>query len=278
MRGPTPLGGVLVIADFALRAAVRQRIFSIVGALSFFLVIGSLVFRTFEFGDDELGFLTDFGLGVIFFFGSLLAVLLASLRWFEELSDRTLLPVLARPVSRTQFFLGQWLGVAATLAFFVFGLIAVLFVLLLWRAGEIEGFRPEAGFFSDMGWIGGHLFVAGLIQVARLLVVAGFVFMLGSFARGVLYTATLSFLFLVIGQLMPVANAFAPSLGTGPARWLFEGATALFPNLGAFSLDGGRLLAEPLPALTAIGLVGYALLYVMAYLGLGIRAFRSRDL
>ena len=123
MNVSTRLGGVLVIADFAVQAAVRQRVFSVVAALSFFLVLGSLVFRTFEFGANELGFLTDFGLGVIFFFGSILAVLLPSLRWFEELNARTHLPVLARPLSRTQFFFGQWLGVAGTLAFFVFGFI-----------------------------------------------------------------------------------------------------------------------------------------------------------
>jgi ABC-type transport system involved in multi-copper enzyme maturation permease subunit len=278
MSVPTRLEGVVVVAGFAVQAAVRQRIFSVVAALSFFLVLGSLVFRTFEFGADELGFLTDFGLGVIFFFGSILAVLLPSLRWFEELNDRTHLPVLARPVSRTQFFLGQWLGVAATLAFFVFGLMLVLFGLLLWRAGEIEGFRPATGFFSDMAWIGGHLLVAGLIQVARLLLITAFVFLLGSFARGVLFTATLSFLVLIIGQLMPVADAFAPTLGTGPLRWLFTAGTALFPNLGAFSLDGGQLLAEPLPALTATGLLGYSLVYLIAYLGLGAWSFRHRDL
>lgn len=278
MKIPSRTRGVLIIADFAVRAAVRERIFSVIAALSFFLVLGSLVFRTFEFGSNELGFLTDFGLGVIFFFGSLLAVLLSSLRWFEELNDRTLLPVLARPVTRSQFFFGQWLGVAATLAFFVFGLMVVLFALLVWRAGEIEGFRPEAGFFSDMAWIGGHLFVAGLIQGCRLWLVAAFVFFLGSFARGLLFTATLSFLFLIIGQLMPVANAFGPTLGSGPGRWLFEGGTALFPNLGAFALDGGALLAEPVPANTAIGLVAYTTVYLFAYLGLGAWAFRSRDL
>lgn len=278
MSAPSHPRSLFLIAAFAFKAAIRQRVFSVIGLLSLLLVIASLVFRTFDFGTHELGFLTDFGLGVIFFFGSLLAVLLPSLRWFEELNDRTVLPVLARPVTRAHFFLGQWMGAAVTLVFFVFGLSLVLLVLIGWRAAELESFCPEFEWVTELGRISVPLMLAGLVQVWRLWLIAAFALLLGSFARGALYTITLTFLFVIIGQLMTVAESFGPSLGNGPVRWMFEVGTALFPNLGAFAIDGGDLLRVGISATTTLGLIGYSLLYLVLYLGLGTWIFRGRDL
>lgn len=278
MKGAGHFGATLAIAGFAMRSALRQRVYSVVGALAFVLVLGSLVFRTFEFGADELGFLADFGLGVIFFFGSMLAVLLPSLRWFEELNDRTVLPILARPVSRASFFFGQWAGAAGALTAFVLGMTVVLMGLLVWRASGIEDFAPEEGFAARMVHWAGVLTVAGLLQLWRLWLISAFTLLLGSFARGALYTATLAFIFVLGGQLLPLAESVGPTLGTGAVRMLFETGTSLFANLGAFAIDGGEVLREGVPGarLSALGL--HTAIYLAAYLVLGGLLFQRRDL
>jgi hypothetical protein len=177
-------------------------------------------------------------------------------------------------VRREAFFLGQWLGVAVILLLFVLGLVLMLAALLQWRGIATGYFEAEAA--TGSGTLHWRLLLAALLQVGRLWVLAAFVFLLGSFARGSLFVISLSFLFLLIGQMIPAAGAYEAMLD-GPGYHAFRLVTACVPNLGAFTVDGGELLTAPLDPKMGM-LAGYAGIYVALYLGLGACAFSRRAL
>jgi hypothetical protein len=267
------LHGLGPLTVFALRAALRQRVLSLLGIVALVLLLGSLIFRGVEFGADGAGFLADFGLGVIHFFGAILAVLLVSLRWFEELNEGTLLPVLARPVARTSYYLAQFAGVLLVLVLFVGTLMLLLFALLAWRMGGATG-GPGSG---GGGALAGLLGLAALVELARLGLIAALTLLLASFARGALFAIVLSLLLVLAGQLLPVAEAMGEAMGPALAL-LLEPAGLVLPPLHLYAVDGRDLLAEGFSRGRLVGLGLHTVLYGAAYLGLGAWIFSRREL
>jgi hypothetical protein len=254
------------VVAMSWRASLRERVFSVVGVLASLLLGASFFFQSFEFGTDPQGFLADFSFGLILIFGSILAVMLPGYRWFAEMDGKLCLPVLSRAVNRGTYFVGQWFGLAGVLAVFVVAMNSVLAVILLWQS---DGAQGVASLFLG-------LFEASLLQVARLWIIASFVFFLGSFARGNLFVVTLAFVFVFSGQIMPTAAAYE-GVPSGMPVIVWQSVLLLVPNLGAFGLDGADVLAGDGFGNSG-SLLGYSLLYVTAYLSLGAWTFSKREL
>ena len=108
----TALGQVWKIARLTFLEAVRQRFFNFLVLLSLALIGSANFFRQFDFGPQELRFISDFGLGGITFFGSILAIVATAQLFFGEIENRTALTMLAKPVRRWSFIAGKLLGVA----------------------------------------------------------------------------------------------------------------------------------------------------------------------
>ncbi len=238
------------ITGWAARAALRERVATLLGVLGLLLVSATLILRDLEFGGAEPAFLAETGQGVIFLFGTLFAVLLPSLRWAQDLEARTLLPILARPVCRESYFLGQALGLGLVVALFGVGLFGPLAVPGLAQDGAgLEALPGEAARALLRAWV-----------------IVALVLFLGSFLRGALLTATLGFALVVGGQVMPLVALSAPTV-EGPASALLQLVQWLVPNLGAFTSDGPTL----------VSLLVYGGLYIAAFLGLGAWIFRGRE-
>lgn len=266
MRRVSRLRSLLMVSSMSWRASLHERVFSVVGLIAGLLLGASYLLRSFEFGTDPGGFLADFAFGLVLLFGSILAVMLPAYRWGSEMDGKLCFPVLSRSVGRGTYFVGQWLGLAGVLAAFVVVMNAVLAVILIAQGASSNGF---ASLLAGLG-------EASLLQVARLWMIAAFVFFLGSFARGSLLVVTLSFVFVFSGQLMPAALAYE-AVPPGAVTILWNTILLLVPNFGAFGLDGGDLFV--VGGMDDLGaLLLYSLLYVASYLTLGAWSFSKREL
>ena len=125
------------IARITFLEAVRQRLFSFLLLLGAALAVSSVAFRFLNFGHGELKFVADFGFGILFLFGSLLAVVMTAQLLYAELDNRTALTLLAKPVSRSEFLLGKFFGVWAVLGVFIVLLCSILAGVLLTRAADV---------------------------------------------------------------------------------------------------------------------------------------------
>jgi len=264
------------IARNTMREAVRQRVFVFVVVLAVIMVAGALFLREFNFGASELKFLTDFGFGALTFFGSLLAVVVTAQLFYGEIENRTVQTILAKPVRRSEFIVGKYLGVWAVLLGFCLVVAVTLLSVLLLRESAVVGADPER--LPDVRLVnyGGVLAYCGL-QWLKFGVVAGFTMLIASYAQTNLFTVAASFLVLVICHLQYLAQD-AWDHGTNPATragvWLMA---RVFPNFQLFNLGdrvaaGGDLSGELVARVAA-----YAVTYVVVSLVLAAFIFRRRE-
>lgn len=195
-------------------------------------------------------FMLNLGLTLSGLFSLLLTVLLAGRQFPDELENRTLYPLLARPVSRRELLLGKWIagGLAGLITF-------AAFVLLTWLVS------PPAEPMS-----------AGM-RLQFLLV----------FPVSVFWASALAIL---LSLCLPRAPALSASLvlvllGDRLATW-FGGVPLLanlLPRVGALNLatrftDG----APPLAARDLLMLVIYGAVWILLCVILSIELFQRRRL
>jgi ABC-type transport system involved in multi-copper enzyme maturation permease subunit len=259
--------------------AVRQRFFAFLLVLSAAMVLSSVSLRVFDFGHGELKFIADFGFGGMFFFGSVLAVVMTAQLFFSEIDNKTALTLLAKPLSRAEFLLGKFFGAWAVLGVFVMVLATLQGVVLWAREQELIAAAEQAGkiptTFSAVGL--GQLV---MLQWLRLGVVIAIVLAISALARTFLFTVIVGALAVVAGQLQWIAqDAFLrPTDSPAYAAFLWV-STRLIPNLQQFNLADALVLGSSVVeegALIAVSLSGLA--YLVAYLTLGALIFRRREI
>jgi ABC-2 type transport system permease protein len=269
----------LWISRVTFLEAVRQRFFAFLLVLSAAMVLSSVSLRVFDFGHGELKFIADFGFGGMFFFGSVLAVVMTAQLFFSEIDNKTALTLLAKPLSRAEFLLGKFFGAWAVLGVFVMVLAGLQGAVLWAREQELIAAAEQAGkvpaTFSLVG-----LAQLVLLQWLRLGVIIAIVLAISSLARTFLFTVVVGSLAVVAGQLQWIAqDAFLrPTDSAAYAAFLWV-STRLIPNLQQFNLADALVLGssavEP-GAVVAVLFSGLA--YLVAYLTVGALIFRRREI
>ncbi|MEI6794008.1 MAG: ABC transporter permease subunit [Verrucomicrobiota bacterium] len=269
----------LWISRVTFLEAVRQRFFAFLLVLGAAMVLSSVSLRVFDFGHGELKFIADFGFGGMFFFGSVLAVVMTAQLFFSEIDNKTALTLLAKPLSRAEFLLGKFFGAWAVLGVFIVVLAGLQGIVLWAREQELIALAEQSGkipaTFSVVGL--GQLV---LMQWLRLGVVIAIVLAISALARTFLFAVVVGSLAVVAGQLQWIAqDAFLrPTDSPLYAAFLWV-STRLIPNLQQFNLADALVLGSSAVedgALIAVGFSGLA--YLVAYLTVGSLIFRRREI
>lgn len=267
------------IARITFLEAVRQRFFAFLLLLGVAMVLSSVSFRVFDFGHGELKFIADFGFGGMFFFGSVLAVVMTAQLFFSEIDNKTALTLLAKPLSRWEFLFGKFAGAWAMLGVFVFVLAGLLGLVLWSRETELLALAEQTGRIPATFSLSGLAWYA-LLQWLRLGVVIAVVLSISALARTFLFAVVVGSLAVVAGQLQWIAQDAVLKPTDSPLYeaflWL---TTRLLPNLQQFNLGDALVLGSAgVPAGATGEVVLSGLLYVAAYLALGAVVFRRREI
>ncbi|MEY3393045.1 MAG: hypothetical protein RLZZ322_1894 [Verrucomicrobiota bacterium] len=267
------------IARITFLEAVRQRFFAFLLVLGAAMVLSSVSFRVFDFGHGELKFIADFGFGGMFFFGSVLAVVMTAQLFFSEIDNKTALTLLAKPLSRWEFLFGKFAGAWAMLGVFVFVLAGLLGLVLWSRETELLALAEQTGRIPATFSLSGLAWYA-LLQWLRLGVVIAVVLSISALARTFLFAVVVGSLAVVAGQLQWIAQDAVLKPTDSPLYeaflWL---TTRLLPNLQQFNLGDALVLGSAgVPAGATGEVVLSGLLYVAAYLALGAVVFRRREI
>src|SRR5688572_4975393 len=124
---PFSLRRVELIARNTMREAARQRLFAFIVLLAAVFVVGVQWLGALNFASSELKFIADFGFGAMAFFGGALAIVATAQLFFSEFERRTVLTLLAKPMRRSEFVVGKFVGVSLVTASFC-GLMTLLLV------------------------------------------------------------------------------------------------------------------------------------------------------
>src|SRR5262249_43947332 len=131
----------------------------------------SYVLAAVSTGDDptalprRLRIVADVSLSAIALLGALCAIFLGTNLVYQEIERRTVYTILARPISRTEFVLGKFLGLAAVVLAAV-AVMSIGFALLFALYG---GFSADAG-TAHLSWK--HALAIAFTAVELVVVVA----------------------------------------------------------------------------------------------------------
>jgi ABC-type transport system involved in multi-copper enzyme maturation permease subunit len=270
------------IARNTWREAIRQRLFTLLAVFAVALVASALLLGEFNFGASELKFIADFGFGALTFFGSLLAIVATAQLFFGEIENRTALTLLAKPVRRSEFMLGKFLGVWAVLLLFCALVGAALVGVLEWRASALP-VDATALLAVDHGPspapvvnLGGVLWFVAL-QWLKFGVLAAATILIASYAQTNLFTMLVSFLVLAICHLQHLAHDAWTRAENVALRFGSGALAVLFPNFQLFNVGDRVAGGETLPVNLVGSIAAYGAVYVVALLGLAIFSFRHRE-
>jgi ABC-2 type transport system permease protein len=108
------LGQILAIIRNTFFESIRQPITLVILAVATVGLIFSNLLAGFTMEDDQR-MMIDLGLSTVFICGTLLAAFIATNVLNREIENKTVLTVIAKPVSRPLFVIGKFLGVAGAL-------------------------------------------------------------------------------------------------------------------------------------------------------------------
>jgi ABC-type transport system involved in multi-copper enzyme maturation permease subunit len=252
------VSNVLSIAAVTFREVIRRKV-----QVNLLLFGAVLIGASFMISGLTLGemhrILADLGLSAMQLIGTLVAVFVGASLVAGDVERRALYPVLAKPVSRSRYVLGRYLGLAAALAANLAIMAALLAAVLVVEGGSLAPLDAA-------------LAAAVALQGVQFLVVAAVAILFSTFT-----TTTLAAIFTlsiaVAGQL---SNEMR-SLWQGGAQWLPKLLWYLLPNLGSLSANDAVIYRTPPAASTWLAAL-YAGLYAATALALATLAFERRDL
>ncbi|MEO6599357.1 MAG: hypothetical protein ABIQ16_05755 [Polyangiaceae bacterium] len=128
------LARVSVVALNTYREAARARVLHGLFALALATAGYSLVVGAFAL-NSSLRVVSDLGAASISIYGIVVAVVLGATSLYRELELKTIFPILARPIRRSEYLVGKYLGTVLTLAVFIAANSGVLLLALAFEAG-----------------------------------------------------------------------------------------------------------------------------------------------
>ncbi|HKY37605.1 MAG TPA: ABC transporter permease subunit [Polyangiaceae bacterium] len=132
------LARVLVIALNTYREAVRARILHGLFAMALSTLGYAVVVGTYT-SKNQLRVLSDLGAASISLYAIIVAVVLGATSLYRELELKTLFPILARPVTRTEYLVGKYLGMLLLLVVFVVANTGIVLLVVGLIAGTGVG-------------------------------------------------------------------------------------------------------------------------------------------
>lgn len=283
---------VVAIAQNTLVESLRQRVLLVLLLFGIVLTGASFYFTNFTF-QEEFKFLKDVGSAAISVTGLLIAMMGAAQLIPAEIERRTIYTVLSKPVRRSEFLLGKYLGLLWLLTIMV-ALMSLIFgvVLLVKESVEvgqvvaqaqgaplaqnqqemIEQIRQQA---RDPGML-----QAILLIWMKLALVAGVATLFSTMATSTVFIVFSTLVVYFIGHLQATARQV----------WLEEGAGSVFekiilifvswviPDFQSYSIIDEILAGNPVSWGYVGEICGYSFLYLVVILVIGAFLFQEREL
>jgi ABC-type transport system involved in multi-copper enzyme maturation permease subunit len=112
---PSTRRRIQAIARNTFREAVRDRVLYNLVLFVLLLSVGA-VFLGAASAAQDAKIIVDFGLSAVLMFGAFIAIFVGVGLVWKEIERRTVFAIFAKPVGRSEFIIGKYLGLCATLA------------------------------------------------------------------------------------------------------------------------------------------------------------------
>ena len=282
---------VSAITANTLTDLARQKVFYFLLIFALVVIGSSVGLAQFTF-QQEFQILKDISLGAMSIATSLLAVLATARLIPQDIEDRTIYTILAKPVPRFEYVLGRLLGVLLLLGLSMAVMSALFLIVLGSREQALisETMRQLAHAPRDqlddalravrISALNANLLPGIVIIYLKACLLAALTLFVSTFATTNIFTVIVMAFVYVIGHFEALAHEYW--LEQHSASWLTQAFLALvafiFPDLQAFNLVddvvAGAVIGTGLFFKTAL----LALFYTTMYTLLAVVAFWGKEL
>jgi Cu-processing system permease protein len=306
-------GRILAIALNTYRESVRARILIGLAGVAFAVAFYSIIVGAFTLRNAPR-VVSDLGAAAISIFSIAVAIVIGATSLHRELEQKTVFPILARPIHRAEYLVGKYLGTLLTIAVFIMadaGLVLLISAALAGRSLALvigsglasvlllalAAWRwPAARTFGPIPWaavmlVAGALLTGGAADERRVVLGAGLLTLLEVGIVAAIATLFSSFstpflsALLTLGLFLVGRNADA--LAKLPVKYFGQAISdagkylsLVVPNLQLYVPPRPLLTGEALePKLSTHLLLatGYGVAWAIGLLAVAAFVFRRRD-
>lgn len=261
-----------IVAGAAFRESVRDRVPYTMVVFAVLMIAASFLISQLTAGQD-LKIIKDLGLAALSVFGLLIAVFIGIGLVSKEVERKSVYGLLTKPVTRTQFILGKYLGLVTTLAVNLSVMTVAYYAVLAYM---------DATATSSMraGWAAPALdprqLIAIVLIMGELALVTAVALFFSTFSSPLL-SALLTLGLWVAGHFNADLRQFEQVVDQPVVAGIARGLYYVLPNLAPFNVRAEVVYGVPVGA-SHVGLtLLYAAIYVAALLAAAIAIFRRRD-
>lgn len=250
---------LLAVAFNTYRETVRERVLYNLVFFAILMTLCGLVLGQLSIRQDEK-IIKDIGLASMDLFGMLIAIFIGVGLVNKEIERRSLYPLLAKPLARSEFYVGKFLGLCFTLLVNV-----AVMTVGLWATLAGVGRRPDPHLLAAV-----YPIYLGLVLVVALA-------LLFSTLTSPAVAAVCTVGVVLAGRFSDVIRGMREVAPDVP-KWLPTGLYYFLPNFRNFDLKDRVVYGDPVTPQTLLWITGYAVAYAAVLILAGLAAFERRDL
>lgn len=253
---------VFVVAVNVFREVIRDRALYIVLLFALLLIATALLLPEVSAG-TEAKILLDLGLAAIEILGLVVAIFVGTGLVNKEIEKRTVLVLMAKPISRTEFIFGKHLGLTAVIAVLVAAMTLINLLVVSWQ---------------QVSYSLSSLLLSSLYQIFELSLIAAAAILFGVFTSSLL-AALLTFAVYLMGNVTRDLVAFGKLSENPQLQQLMQGLYLLLPDLSRLDLKNQAVYGlQVLPgAIDLIANALYAFIYIILLLIIASTVFAKRQ-
>ena len=260
------------VAGITIAEARRRRVLHVALLLVVLILVSSTFFTYMQPGEEAV-MLISTGLATVLFFGMLLCIFVGAFLIPREVETRTIYSLLSKPIRRSEFVLGKYLGALAIVGSIV-AVMGASLLLTLWlkaASGGGMGSRQAAMLMSSLGSVAFCL----VMYYLGLAVFTSLIIMVSTVASTTM-TVISSILLWVAGMLQGTIYNMAEHLA-GPSHYFLKALNFVLPHFENF--DFKRYLSQGVPVQFDLvrGAVLHGICYAAVVLILAVIFFNDRQ-
>ncbi|MDH7568177.1 MAG: ABC transporter permease subunit [Armatimonadota bacterium] len=257
---------IAAIAITTFREEVRRKVFLFLLLFAAVMIATSWIFSFFT-GSEEMKIVKDMGLSSIQLAGVIIAMVMGIRMIPGEIDKRTIYAILSKPVTRTEYLLGKFLGGALTLAAntAVMGTLFMLVVAV--KSHQVQPPQP----------VDFRLLEQVLLAYVQFCLLLAMTLMFSTFLTPIM-NGSISLFVLIVGNL---SDTLLDIIRMSKSVMVEIGLRVLYyviPNWQNFSVQDALVRGdEAIPLSYVAKIVLYGVLYTVALLIIATQAFHNQE-
>ena len=263
---------IWIVAGAAFKESVRDRVPYTMVVFAVLMIAASYLISELTAGQD-LKIIKDLGLAAMSIFGLVIAVFIGIGLVSKEVERKSVFGLLTKPVTRTQFILGKYLGLVTTLTVNL-TVMTVAYYAVLFYMDTTATPTMRAGWAAPA--LDPRQLVAIVLLMGELALVTAVALLFSTFSSPLL-SALLTLGLWVAGHFNGDLRQFEQVVDQPALAWLARTLYYVLPNLAPFNVKSEVVYGMPVSASHVGFTLLYAAVYIAALLLVAVAIFRRRD-